>query len=118
MANYAWTTGKSLPEVADGAVIERMNLHQREPHTPVFVGKTGLTFRRCNLINCDVPDGSVIDDCLRAQISHCTNLHPKWADKGLTVCPQVCEHVVDSDTIIVDSVVVDTVYHYEDKAVS
>jgi hypothetical protein len=115
MGNYAWTTGKELP---DGTVFENDNFHQREPHTAIFSGKSGLTFRNCNLINCDIPADSVVEGGVRCHVSHCSNVHPEWTDKGLTVCDVNCSHVTDTDTVTIDGVAVDTIYHYEDKAVA
>ena len=32
-------------------------------------------------------------------------------------CTENCDHVVDTDTIKIDGVLIDTVYHYADKVV-
>jgi hypothetical protein len=118
MPNYAFTTGKAFPDAENGKVFVNTNFHQREPHTPIFVGKTGLTFRNCNLINCDVPADSVIESGIRCHIEYCSNLHPEWVAKGLSACEENCSHVTATDSITIDSVVVDTVYHYADRRVA
>ena len=114
MPNYAFTFKTGLPSVNNGHVFEGCNLTQKDPHTKIYEGVTGLIFRKCNLMNCDVPADATIEDCLQIHKSFCSNLHPEWIDKGLVVCPENCSHVVDTDTITIDGLVVDTVYHYED----
>ena len=116
--NYAWTTGRDLPEVKDGAVLDGYNLAQRDPHTRIFAGKKGLTFRRCLLVNCDLPDGSVTEECNPSHVSLCSHLHEKWVAKGLSECSENCDHVTRVDEIEVDGMLIDTVYHYQDKGVS
>lgn len=115
MPNYAWTTGKDLPE---GTTFEHTNFHRMEPHTAIFTGRTGMTFRNCNLLNCDLPEGSTVEGGLRGHISHCSHVHPEWVAKGLTECATECDHLVSTDEITIDGVVVDTIYHYVDKAVA
>lgn len=112
MANYCFkTTG--LPEPVDG-VVEDCNFSQAYPYTPIYTGYSGLTFRRCNLCNCTVPSDSIIDDCGLAQMSWCSHVLPEFAAMGhIAECPTVCEHVVNTDTVTIDGVVVDTIYTYE-----
>lgn len=117
MPNFAFTRGVPLPTANNGDTFERYNFMQAQPHTALFAGVTGLTFRKCNLVNCDVPVDAVIDDCLHIHKSLCSNIHAKWIDKGLLVEPENCPHVVDTDTVTIDGVVVDTTYHYEDTIV-
>lgn len=47
-------------ELADGDVLEGCNLAQREPHTAVAQGVSGLTFIHCNCTNCDLPKDAMI----------------------------------------------------------
>jgi hypothetical protein len=117
MPNYAFTRLQNLPIVENNSIIDGWNLTQKEPNTSIFIGNTGLTFIRCNLINCSVPIGSIIEDCLVGNISFCSNEHPEWVAKGLTECVENCSHVTSVDTITIDGVVVDTIYHYSDKVV-
>lgn len=115
MANYAFTTGKELQTVDDGHEFIEYNFAQEDPHTAIFSGITGLTFTRCNLMNCDVPGDAVLNSCLNIQKSLCTNLHPNW---GISpVCDENCSHVVDTDEVWIDGVLVDIIYHYEDTTV-
>ncbi|MDY0208365.1 MAG: hypothetical protein RBR82_17345 [Pseudomonas sp.] len=91
---------------ANGEVIEDCNFTQPTPWTPIAEGVSGLTFRNCNLVNCSPPSDSVVESCNRAQISRHTE-----------ACPVDCEHLISSENIIVDGVVVDTILVYEDKVV-
>lgn len=114
MNNYAFTRGNDLPVIEDGHVFEYVNFTQAQPHTKIFEGVTGLTFRKCNLMNCDVPVGAIVEDCLRIHKSLCANLHPRWVKKGLAECVENCSHVTEIDVITIDGVKVDTVYHRKD----
>ena len=78
----------------------------------IFMGKTGLVFRDCNLTNCDVPIDAVIEGGLHVHISFCVNKHPDWP---LDAESENCNHVIDTDTIIIDGQLVDSIYHYEDE---
>ena len=119
MANYSFTSKYikehgSLPEVENNAVIENCNLSQKEPHTSIYEGKTGLTFRNCLLINCNVPEGSVLEGCNNIHKDFCANIHLNW---GLDAELEDCSHVIDTDSVIIDGELVGTIYHYEDKVV-
>jgi len=115
MANYAFTTGKELPDVSSGHHFTHVNFAQAEPNTEIFSGKTGLIFEKCNLINCSIPGDAQKIDCLHIQKDMCANIHPKWVDKFF-IDPEIenCPHVVDTDEIYIDSQLVDIVYYYED----
>jgi len=115
---------RDLPEVSNGDTFEGpgCNLARAIPHTTVFAGVTGLTFRKCNLENCDVPGDAVIDDCLHYHKSRCKHV---MADKGQTDNalyaalpdePDDCPHVDGSDTITIDGQSV-TTYQRSDKVV-
>jgi len=112
MGNYS--IGRTLPKVKDGHTFVGDNFAQLFPNTKIFEGVTGLTFRKCNLVNCVVPADATIEKCLQVQTEFCANLHPEWVAKGLPTEPENCSHVVDIDEITIDGVVVDTTYHYED----
>lgn len=114
--NYSF---KQPPDVPNGSVIEGHNLTQGVPHTKIYEGKTGLTFRNCNLVNCDVPAGSVVESCNKSQVSFCAHLHDSWLEKGYIPSEvTLCSHLVTTDVITIDGVAVDTNYTYEDKAVA
>ena len=91
---------------ANGEVIESCNFTQPIPWTLIAEGVSGLTFRDCNLVNCSPPADSSVEGCNVIQISRHTE-----------DCPVDCEHLVNSEDIIVDGVVVDTIRQYEDKVV-
>jgi len=117
MPNYAWTTGRSLPQVENGHVFEFTNFSQKFPHTPIFTGVTGLVFRNCNLVNCDIPPDATVESCNRCQVEFCTNVWPRLVAKGFPACAENCAHVVDSDEIRVGGTLVDTVRRYKNKRV-
>lgn len=101
-------SGPRIAEFApsDGETIEDCNFCQPTPWTPIAVGVTGLTFRDCNLVNCDLPADSVVENCNVVQVSRHTD-----------ECAVDCEHLTSSEDIIVDGVVVDTLRQYEDRMV-
>ena len=93
-----------------GDVIDLCNFSQMYPHTSI-TEVAGLTFKLCNLVNCDTPNDAVIEDCNTKQVSRCGHLHDEYD------CAVDCEHLISSEDIIIDGVVVDTLYEYADKAV-
>ena len=116
MANYTFQINP-IPDVANGHTFTGDNFLQMSAHTKILEGKTGLTFINCNLTNCDIP----VDATTNIQPRHasfCSNLHPNWVARGLQTCAVNCEHVTSTDKVTVDGVLVDTVYHYSDKAVA
>ena len=116
MGNYSFkTTG--LPEPVDG-VVEGYNFTQGVPHTKIYEGVNGLTFRNCNLLNCDVPEDAVVEGYTMSYASFCSHLHPEWLSRGfIPECQENCTHVTRVDNVTVDGVVIDQNYTYEDKAV-
>jgi len=100
-----------------GDVFEDCNFSQLTPGFKIPDTFTGLTFRRCNLVNVLPPGDAIIQESLVVQISRCTNLRPDLIDKGLTPCEENCEHVVDVDEIQVDDGDPIFIYQYEDKRV-
>jgi hypothetical protein len=117
MGNYSFkTTG--LPEPVTG-VIERCNFTQAVPHTPIYSGYSNITFKKCNLTNCDLPEGSVVVDCLYpVHISFCSHVRPELLNMGvISPCQSDCLHKVSTDTITIDGIVVDIVNYYENKEV-
>ena len=102
------------PECRNGDTFDACNLMQLVPHTTVCAGVTGLTFRNCNLLNCDLPADAIVEGGLRLHKSFCAHLHPDWP---LDACAEVCSHVVDTDELVVGGMLIETVYHYEDTVV-
>lgn len=117
MGNYSFKTS-GLPEPV-GGVIEGHNFTQGNPHTAIYTGQTGLTFRNCNLTNCDVPmDSDLGGRTSGPHISFCSHIHTDWVDKGyISGCLEACSHRTIVDTVTIDGQIVDTVSHYEDKEV-
>ena len=101
-------------EIESGDTFYHCNWSQHTPNTAICIGKTGLTFEGCMLTNCNVPQDAELIDCKEIQISRCSNLHPEFVERGLTECVENCSHVIDTDTVEIDGVVVDTIYHYKD----
>lgn len=93
-----------------GDIIESCNLFQKYPHTKI-TEVVGLTFRMCNLVNCDLPADALVEGMKAYHISYCGHLNDGYT------CAIDCEHVVSSEQIIVDGVVVDTLYEYADRRV-
>jgi len=117
MGNYSFNI-KGLPEPVNG-LVEGHNLLRGVPHTKIFEGISGLTFRNCNLTNCDVPADSIIEHCLHIQVSFCSHVQQTWADRGfIPRCTDACSHRTVVDTITIDGTVVDVNHTYEDKEVS
>lgn len=117
MGNYMFGQ-KELPSPIDG-LIEGHNLMQATPHTPIYVGISGLTFRRCNLTNCDLPVDAITVECLLTHSSFCSHLHELWLEKGfISECGLECTHMTSKDVITIDGVVVNTSYSYADKEVT
>jgi hypothetical protein len=99
--------------VSNGDTFENCNLSRWGQET-LFTGITGLTFKNCNLMNCTVPGDAVIEDCLQIQKSICTNiLDKKGITHSLPPCAVNCSHVVDTDTVTIDSVLIFTEYYYK-----
>ena len=116
MANYSFGL-RPIPDVENGHTFTGDNFCQLLPHTKILAGKTGLKFVNCNLTNCDFPPDAIFQGCSPYHVSFCTNDRPKLIEYGQTPCAVDCSHITSTDTITIDSVVVDTVRYYEAKAV-
>jgi len=112
MANYS---GSSISKcvVVSGDTLTAHNFCQESPNTPILTGLARLTFVDCNLVNCLLPEGSTVVSCNTAQIDRCSHLHDFLSYQ----CEVECRHMTSKEEIIVDGVVVDTLYQYEDKVV-
>jgi hypothetical protein len=111
MANYSM--GVPLPDVENGHEFTNCNFAQMIPHTAIFEGLVELKFTRCDLVNCDIPQDAVLDGCLHFHRENCTNIRPRLIDQGLTPCAENCDHVVDTDELTIDGVLIHTIYHYQ-----
>ena len=103
----------------DGDIFIGCNLIQIIPHTTICSGIVDLTFTRCNLTNCNVPKDAKVIDCggYGRHKSRCSHLHPEMIERGLSLCEENCSHVIGADEIWVDSILIDTIYYYQDKRV-
>ena len=80
-----------LPKFSDGDVIEECNLAQPAMNTPAGAGAKRLVFRRCNLVNCVVPDDATLEDCVNFQV-------PPVVPKALT--PQDIAEREEEDVLV------------------
>lgn len=117
MGNYSFKNGVDLPAVPSDKTFKECNFYQLQPNTEIFAGETGLTFIRCNLVNCQIPGDAIKVSCLHIQRSFCTNLRPDLIDKGLAACATECSHMTSKEEIWVDSALIDTLYEYADSEV-
>jgi len=62
MENFS-RTPEMLGEIQNGDTLIACNLWQPVPDTPVLLDRSGLRFVRCNLINCNLPADSEINEC-------------------------------------------------------
>lgn len=113
MANYAFTRKVPLPAIPEDKTFEYFNFTQKLPHTKIFEGITGLIFKNCNLLNCDIPADAITESCLRIHVEYCANLHPEFEAEE-----ENCPHVIDIDEIYDEGVLVETIYHYKDKVIT
>lgn len=113
MANYAFKNNDDLPDIPKNKTFTGCNFFQATPHTPIFEGVVGLTFRDCNLINCDLPNDATVISCNHNHYDFCTNLRPSLLQHGVEACAEECKHVVTKKEIVVDGDGVDTIYLYQ-----
>jgi len=116
--NASWAYPVFDPPVDNGDTIQNCNLSQLEPHTDILKVYTGLTYSHCNLVNCDVSNDAIIEDCNNAHIDFCTHLNEGLIDFGLTPCLTECEHLILTEEILVDGELIDTLYEYENFVVA
>ena len=114
MANYSFMDpGDAIP---DGSTIDSGNFTQLQPNTEILVGKT-LTINGGNWVNVKKQPEWTVNGGNWIQVDRCANLHPELVDQGLPTEAENCSHVVDTDEVYVDSVLVSTTYHYEDTVI-
>ena len=110
--NFSFTD----PVIASGETINSGNFTQLFPNTEILVG-VDLVINGGNWTNVKPQPNWVINGGNWSQISRCSHVSPKLVDRGLPVCADNCAHVVDTDEIWIDGVLIDTVYHYEETRV-
>ena len=110
MANYSHNKISNwAPD--NGDTIEGHNFTQKYPHTGIGAGITGLRFKNCNLVNCDVPVDATVENCNTTQISRCGHLNDGYE------CAVDCEHLVSEEDVVVDGVVIDVLREYADEVI-
>lgn len=109
MANYSFQD----PDIPDGSVINEGNFSQLAPDTAIMVGKT-LTINNGNFTNVRQQPEWTINGGNWTQKSFCSHLHPAWIALGLPDDVTECSHMISKEDISIDSVVIDTIYVYED----
>uniref|UniRef100_A0A6M3IL01 Uncharacterized protein n=1 Tax=viral metagenome TaxID=1070528 RepID=A0A6M3IL01_9ZZZZ len=105
-------SGNSSPPCSNGDEFVRRNLAQLLPHTTICVGVTGLTFRDCLLVNCELPTDAIRIRGNIAQIDRCAHLHPEF---NLPDESENCRHVVEAMVLMLPGGQTETVYRREDK---
>lgn len=114
MPNYAWKEpGDAIP---NGSVIDNGNFSQLSPGTEILVGKT-LTINGGNWVNVKQQPEWTVNGGNWSQKSFCSNLHPNMVALGLATCADNCAHVVDTDEVTIDGVLVGRTYQYEDTLI-
>lgn len=108
--NYSF---KDPTDIKEGAVITTGNFTQMYPNTEIMKDLT-LIILGGNFTNVKKQDNWIIKGGNWTQIDRCSHLHPEFIDFGLPECETECKHLVDKDTIKVDGIVVETIYHYQD----
>lgn len=113
MPNYFFTD--PIDDFENGDVINNGNFSQLHPGTEILVGKT-LVINGGNWINVKAQPEWVIDGGNWAQIDRCSHLHPEFVEKhGLVECVTECKHMVNKTEIVIDGVLIDTVYEYQNE---
>lgn len=97
--------------IRNGDIFVKCNFSRLEP-VEILNTFTELVFIQCNLINCILTGSASVENCNIVQISRCSNIHPEW--NFLNPCNINCSHVINSYEIIIDDVLIDTIYCYKD----
>ena len=105
-----WSLIDPGDDIPDGSTINGGNFSQLLPDTPILVGKT-LTINGGNFTNARIDAAWTMNGGNRGQIDRCFWLNPNLA---LATEVENCRHVIEIDTITIDSVLISTVYQRED----
>lgn len=111
MANYSFTD--PVEYFKNGDVINGGNFSQLVPNTEIMAGLT-LTINGGNFTNVKKQAGWTVTGGNWTQVSRCSHVNQSWVSKGLSECSVECSHMKSKDEILVDGVLVDTIYVYED----
>ena len=109
-----WSRRDPGDEIPDGATIAGGNFSQVHPDTPIMVGKP-LTIHGGNWANVRKDPAWTVTKRKFPQVSRCAHVNPDFPELS---CPENCEHVVDTHELLIDGVVVETIYEYADKRVN
>lgn len=113
MPNYS-RKDPTVEQIPDGSTIDGGNFSQEFPDTPIMAGRT-LTINRGNFTNVRKDPNWTINGGNFTQVSRCTNIDPQYKEKSSAPCGVDCQHVVSSEELIIDGVVIDIIYVYEDS---
>ena len=111
MANYSFQD--PIADFKNGDVITAGNFTQLIPETEIMKGLT-LTISGGNFTNVKQQPEWTVTGGNWTQISRCSHLHPEWIAVGLSECANECQHMTHKDEIFMNSVLIDTIYTYED----
>lgn len=75
-------SGQEVSAFEDGDVLEDCNCTQDAPHTPFGEGVKGLVFRRCSLINCDLPADAVVEGGCHVHLRKAKKMKEVENDEG------------------------------------
>lgn len=114
MANYSFQD--PIADFKNGGVITAGNFTQLIPNTEILKGLT-LTIEGGNFTNVKVQPEWTVTGGNWTQISRCSHVHPDWIEKGLPECSVECSHMTNKDEVMIDGVVIDTIYSYADGGV-
>ncbi len=75
----------------------KCNFTQEEKHTNPFVNCSGLKFVQCRLKNCDVPEGSIIEDCFQCHYDvHIEEEELEFINKDASTIVEIVEQVFET----------------------
>jgi hypothetical protein len=114
--NYSFKDPKD--SFKDGDIISAGNFTQAIPDTPIMVG-IKLTIRGGNFTNVKKDPNWKIEGGNFTQVDRCSHLNPDLLEKQLIPeCADNCKHLTNTDEIVVDGKVVDTIRYYEETVVA
>ena len=104
-------------DIPDGATITGGNFMQAVPDTEILVGKA-ITIRGGNWTNVKIQPEWTVEIPIHNK-SFCTNLRPdlKAHIPAVDHCAENCQHVISTEEIWADDVLVDTVYTYKHQRI-
>ena len=107
MPNYSFID----PDFSDSSIITSGNFFQVSPNTEIMKDKV-LVINGGNWTNVKKQDTWGINGGNWSQIDFCSHLRPELVQYGLPSCELECKHMTSKEDVVVDGVVVDTLYEY------